>query len=114
MVDADTRKVLHRLQGHGGRVTQVKWSHNGKWLASGSHDGSTRIWDPATGKELGLLVSFLGGKEWLVLTPDGRFDGSEKGLQQQLYRKPGTSEILAPDTYLLKKTPGLLKQLLTP
>ncbi len=108
---ADTRKLLSRLRGHAGLVARVAWSHNGKWLASGSHDGSTRLWDAATGKEIGLMVSFLGGKEWLALAPDGRFDGSEAGLKQQLYRKPGTSEILAPEKYLLKKTPGLLGRL---
>lgn len=112
LFDADSRKQLAHLKGHAGRVAQVTWSHNGKWLASGSYDGSTRLWDAATGQELCVLVSFLGGAEWLALAPDGRYDGTEKGLQQQLYRKPGTSDLLAPETYLLKKTPGLLKQLL--
>jgi WD40 repeat protein len=112
--DADTRKQLHVLKGHSGMIAQMGWSQNGKWLASGSLDGSTRIWDVKTGKEICLLINFFNGKEWLVLTPDGQYDGSEKGLKQQLYRKAGTSELIAPEKYLLKQTPGLLTRLLAP
>lgn len=112
--DAGTGKQLASLRGHGGRISQVAWSKNGKWLASSSFDGSTRIWDVQAAKEVCLLMSFFNGKDWLVLTPDGRYDGTERGLKQQLYRKAGTSELIAPEQYLLKQTPGLPTRLLAP
>jgi G protein beta subunit-like protein len=33
-------------EGHAGNVTAVGWQRDGRWLFSGSEDGSVRIWDP--------------------------------------------------------------------
>jgi WD40 repeat protein len=50
--DAATGKHLHHLAGHRGEVNAVAFSPNGKRLASTSLDGTLRIWDVATGKEI--------------------------------------------------------------
>lgn len=34
-----------RLQGHEGSISRVRWSSDGKWLASVSDDRSLRIWE---------------------------------------------------------------------
>jgi WD40 repeat protein len=44
------------LRGHTDEVVSVAFSPNGKLLASGSRDGSLRLWDPATLKQIARLV----------------------------------------------------------
>lgn len=111
--DAKTGDVQHTLKGHTMPVTSVSWSHNGNWLASTSYDGTTRLWDTKTGKELCRVVIFNAGKDWLVLTPEGEYDGTEAAANQSLYLTRGTHNAVAKDKYLKKSVPGLLKQLLT-
>lgn len=44
--------VQTNLQGHTGPVCSVCWSKDGKLLASGSRDGTAKLWDPQTGRLL--------------------------------------------------------------
>ncbi|KPJ53942.1 MAG: hypothetical protein AMS16_05025 [Planctomycetes bacterium DG_58] len=43
------------LRGHKALIYSVAWSPDGKWIASGSIDGSVRIWGADTGKLLATL-----------------------------------------------------------
>lgn len=56
----ETRQVildepLRWLEGHTGVVTTLAFSPHGKLTASGAADGTVRLWDPKTGRELGRL-----------------------------------------------------------
>ncbi|MES1241325.1 MAG: pentapeptide repeat-containing protein [Acidobacteriota bacterium] len=57
--------------GHSGSVNSVAWSPDGRYLATGSYDGTIKLWGAATGWLLNTLTSH----ENLVLTmswsPDG-------------------------------------------
>ncbi len=60
------------LNGHTGEVRAVAFSPDGKNLASGSQDGSIKLWNISTGKPLG---TFTAQKEqvWSVaFNPDGK------------------------------------------
>lgn len=61
----------HRLTGHSDSVSQVAFSHDGKYAATGSYDGTVRIWDPQSG----ALVHSLDGPskevEWILWHPKG-------------------------------------------
>jgi RNA polymerase sigma factor (sigma-70 family) len=57
---------------HAQIVSSVAFSPDGKVLATGSHMGTVRFWDPATGKELRVLTAHDGGVIGLAYSPDGR------------------------------------------
>lgn len=73
------------LTGHTNAVKTLAFSPKGEILASGSRDGTIRLWSLAEGKELATLLS-LDEKDWLVVTPDGFFDGSPAAWRQVLWR----------------------------
>ncbi|MFH0992126.1 MAG: caspase family protein [bacterium] len=78
--DTKAGRQLNTLSGHSNGVVSVAFSRDGKFLFSGSSDARTKIWDVATGKELATLIG-LGEKDWVVVTPDGRFDGPTEGMK---------------------------------
>jgi len=67
----DTGERVLSFQGHTGAVTTVAWSPDGALVASSGYDQTARIWDPATGKQLGLRMHRRGVMQ-IVWTPDGR------------------------------------------
>jgi WD40 repeat protein len=75
--DTATGQRLRTLTGHTAPVTTVAFAPVDHLALTGSEDGTTRLWDIATGTELARLWSFPNGKDWLVATPEGLFDGSE-------------------------------------
>jgi WD40 repeat protein len=68
-----TGNMVHVLKGHAAGVQAVAFSPDGKTLASGSQDGSTWLWDPASGKERRRLGREKGDAVHCVLfSPDGK------------------------------------------
>jgi DNA-binding beta-propeller fold protein YncE len=53
--DVASRKCVTVCRGHKERVTHAAYSQDGNLLASASHDGTIRLWNPATGKEIATL-----------------------------------------------------------
>src|SRR5262249_15485736 len=72
--------------GHPKGVLAVGFRPDGQQVLTGSTDGMTRIWDVATGDELCRLISIEGGKDWVVVTPEGLFDGSKGGREKVCFR----------------------------
>ncbi len=86
-------------------------SGDGKQLWTASGDGTTRLWDLATGNERCRLYSFDAGKDWLVVTPKGLFDGSPDVWRLVAYRMPGTLTLIEDDATRRRfHRPGLLTQ----
>jgi WD40 repeat protein/serine/threonine protein kinase len=69
------------LKGHKDEVRSVSFSPDGRRLASGSSDGTVRVWDLATGGELLVLRGHEKGVQGVSFSPDGRriASGSEDG-----------------------------------
>ena len=79
--DISTGAEVKSIQAHSGinGVSSLAISADGKLILSGG-DASTRIWDLSTLEEVATMISFEDG-EWIVTTPSGYYNSSEKGDQ---------------------------------
>ncbi|MEQ8791195.1 MAG: caspase family protein [Pirellulaceae bacterium] len=73
--DAETGEEIWRLEGHRGGVCSVRFLREGRIILTAGEDGSARLWNIAERSELCRLFSLQNGN-WMVATPDGRFDAS--------------------------------------
>lgn len=78
MIDTRTKEKVGSFKGHIGPVNYINVSNDRKFVISGSLDGSVRLWDINTRKELAQFVSFKDG-EWIVITPEGYYNSSLNG-----------------------------------
>ena len=112
------RLALFNIEGRYFAIDDV-CPHRGGPLSEGELEGGAVVcpwhgamFDLATGKELFVLLSLNGGKDWLVVTPDGYFDGSEGGIKLMAWRETGTFNVIADDATRQKyHRPGLLTTL---
>ena len=101
--DIASGKLIRTFSGHSATVESVTYSPDGKFIASGSSDNTTRLWNAATGQEIAQFISFSGSDtqiasatrdiavveiaeqaasvdgEWLSITPDGYYQASPRG-----------------------------------
>jgi WD40 repeat protein len=111
--EASTGQKLRTLQGHADHVKSMAFSPEGKWLLTGSSDGSAILWDAKTGKESLRLLSLDAGQDWVVVTPDGLFDGSAGGRNKVSYRVGGGLTVVPVDRFFKDfYHPGLLAAIL--
>jgi len=94
--DLTTGKEIHTLAGHTAAINALAFSPRGDYLASASLDGMTRLWDVQSGQFLATLMSLYDGRDWLVITPDGLFDGSPPSWNQILWRFDNNTFDVAP------------------
>jgi len=70
--DAQTGEELVLLTGHTRRVTSLGFPADGRFLASGSSDGTVRLWDIDTGKQTAVFAGHRGGIAAIAVSPDGK------------------------------------------
>jgi len=92
-----TGQLRASLKGHTGRIVSVAFFQDGRTLATGSRDGTVKLWDVATGQER----ITINGQYHAALAPDGQtmatisLDGSVK-----LWRAATDKEATAKKTEL--------------
>ena len=108
--DVATRTEVRALTGHTSSIESIDFTPDGRLLASASEDGSTFLWDTKTGEHLLTLISLDDGSEWMVVTPQGLFDGTPVSWNQILWRYNQETFNVAPIEWFFNEFyyPGLL------
>jgi WD40 repeat protein len=108
--NAATGQDVRNVGAHTDAVNALAFSRDGRWLVSGSEDGSARVWSGDRGELLATLVSLLESAEWLVVAPDGLFDGSPPAWNQIMWRFEGNTSNVRPVEVFFNEYyhPGLL------
>ncbi len=79
--DASTGRKLVTLASPGSsQATQVAWSPDGNRVVTAADDGVLRFWKASDGRLIASLYTLASSRDWLLVAPDGRFDGSERAL----------------------------------
>ena len=90
-------------------VVSATMAPDARHVVTCSVDGSTRIWDVATGRELARLTTVNNGKDWLVTTPEGLFDGSLAARERVFYQLGDTMSVFPVERFFQDfYYPGLL------
>ena len=92
-------RLVHVFKGHSDAIVWLYYEKEKNLLLSSSFDSKTNLWDLASLIILGTLVS-VDSTDWLFLAPNGKFDGSQQGIQQ-LYFTKGT-EVLPLELFFEK------------
>jgi len=104
---------------HAGRILSLSFSPDGRFLVALGSNNDKYIWDASSGEKLATLVNLggalnSGGSDWLVVTPDGLFDGSPAAWKQILWRFGGnTFDVTPAETFFNEfYYPGLLAEVM--
>ncbi|KAF3090554.1 WD domain protein [Orbilia oligospora] len=65
-------RLKYTLTGHNGGVSSVKFSPDGKWIASVSADKSLRVWDSRTGELEQIFEAHTAGISDVAWSPDSK------------------------------------------
>ncbi len=104
---------------HAGRVVSLSFSPDGRFLVALGANNDKEVWETSTGEKLATLVNLggainKGANDWLVVTPDGLFDGSPTAFRQILWQFGGnTFDITPAETFFNEfYYPGLLAEVM--
>ncbi|KAL7911740.1 hypothetical protein GGI35DRAFT_477440 [Trichoderma velutinum] len=70
IMDASTGSCIVEYSGHSGKILEAKFSADGQYVASGSNDGTLRIWDRASGETISIH-DYDPNDQLLGFSPDG-------------------------------------------
>jgi WD40 repeat protein len=79
----DTRtgtKLFTLISSGSDEMQQIAWSPDGARVVAVADDGVLRFWNAVDGRLQASLCLFESGRDWLLVTPDGRLDGSQNAL----------------------------------
>ena len=117
--EISSARIVQTLQ-HAGKITSLTFSPDDRFLVAMGENNDKYIWDAATGEKLATLVNLSGAfstrhNDWLVVTPDGLFDGSPEGWNQILWQFGGNTFDFTPAETFFNEFyyPGLLAEIMS-
>ncbi len=81
--DFKAQKLKFSLKGHTGSILEIAISDDSKRMLSSSMDGTVRLWNLETAKEMVALVS-TGEKDWAIVNPQSYYY-STRGAQKYIH-----------------------------
>lgn len=108
VIDVANRKTQGIINGTGDYVSGLVFAKNERYMLSEEYGGLC-FWDTEKQRQIGKLYLFENSAEWILVTPDGRFDATEGALKKMYYTK-GKEIIPLESLYEKYYVPGLLKQ----
>ena len=109
--DTATGTCLQVFEGHTSSVVGAFFHPTSQVVFTASNDGTVRVWDSSTGKELVRIYHSdrTRIKEWLVVSPEGFFDGSPDGLKAVAFRIGDSLNVIPVERFFQDfYRPGLL------
>lgn len=84
-------RLKYTLKGHRGPVSQVRFSPDGRWIASCSADATIKVWDTATGNHIRTMEGHLAGISTISWSPDSETiaSGSDDKVIRLWHRATG-------------------------
>ena len=112
--DLQTGKTIHQLKGSADTVSTISFSSKGDWILTGSDDGKIQVWQTGNGELTATLISLAASDDWLVVTPDGLFDGTPESWNLVLWRfEQSTFNVVPVEAYFNEYYyPGVLSEIL--
>jgi WD40 repeat protein len=77
----DLRTVINA--GHTSTVSSIDWSRDGKYLISGSWDGTIRLWEAKGGRLIKVMAEETRRVEDVAFSPDGTYVASVHAVPQE-------------------------------
>jgi WD40 repeat protein len=121
--NASDGRNLHSLRGAGMDIRTILFEPSNeslgkralpRWLATTGGDGATRLWNPSTGQLLITLLSIGANSGWLVVQPDGLFDGTADAMQAVSWRVKNENKVIPLDGFFTDfYHPGLFEEVMS-
>ena len=104
-------QLIREFVAHNSAIIKIYFSPDDKQLYTIGSDGTIKVWDTGNGKLIGTLYLFKETNDYVFVTSDGRFDGTENGIKQLYFTR--NREIIPLDKLYEKYyTPNLYQRLL--
>ena len=77
--DTGSGKLLHTFKMNKS-ISRIVFSRDDKFVVIHDYNSIIKLWEVKSGKLLATMTTY-GEKGWVIVTPDGRYDGNEEGLK---------------------------------
>lgn len=86
LYDGKSGQSLYTIQAHAGNIGNVFFSPDEKlFYTIAEFDNTIKTWETSTGRLIGTLYLFRGSNDYVFMDADGRFDGTQKGVEEIYY-----------------------------